>query len=104
MKDKELLYKEKLKRIQLIQERLPIEQSIFYSLEDLQDAYLMTKANIFKERMNLVIDKLELTKDKNNCHYLYRELEDLEEMLFLVEKKYSRNLKKALKVQKSPPI
>lgn len=104
MKDKEFQYKEKLKRVKIIQERLPIEKSIFYSLEDLQDAYLMTKAKLFKERMDLIIDKLELTKERKDCHYLYRELEDLEEMLYLVEKKYSRTLKKALKYEKNTSI
>jgi len=90
-------FEEKISRVKHIQECLPMEKSILYSLEDLQDAYLMTKAQLFKDRMNLLVDKLELTKDRKDCHYLYRELEDLEEMLYLVEKKYSRTLKKALK-------
>lgn len=100
MKDKETLYQEKLERIQFIKKKLPLEDSIFYSLEDLNDAYLETKASIIKERIDLLIDKLEEVKDRKDCHFLYRELEDLEEMLYLVEKKYSKQYKRAKKYQK----
>ena len=88
---------DKLERIQTILYQIPINDLLHYSLEDLQDAYLMAKADTFKQRLNDILNLLEKTKERKQCHYLYREIENLEEMLYLVEKRYSKTLKKQLK-------
>lgn len=91
----------KIEKIKQLQQHFPFKELVQYSLEDLQDAYLMAKSELFKNRINQLLDQLDQAKDKKYCHYLYRELEDLEEMLYLVEKKYSKTLKKELKKEKS---
>ena len=90
----------KLERIDDILIHLPLDSLLHYSLEDLQDAYLVAKAKTFKQRLNDIMDLLEKTKERKQCHYLYREIENLEEMLYLVEKRYSKTLKKQLKQAK----
>ncbi len=76
MKDKNQRYQDKLNRVQLIQERLPMKQSVYYSLEDLQDAYLLCKSELFKERIEYLMNQLDKQKDKSSYHYLKREWEE----------------------------
>ena len=91
----------KLEKIKKLQTYFPFDKLIEYSLEDLQDAYLMAKSMLFKKRIELLLNQLDQANDKKYCHHLYRELENLEEMLYLVEKKYSKTLKKEIKKEKS---
>lgn len=97
MENKQLKYEIKLDKINQIEKTFNMEELISFQLDDIADAYLKTKVKLLNDRMLTIIDKLDSIDSKKSLHSFYRELEDLEEMIYLLEKKYSKTFKKALK-------
>ena len=90
-------YLTKLNNVKAIRQKLNIQDCIYFSFEDLKDAYVETKIDLFKERIQLLNNRLNTLQTKKECHFLYRELQDLEHMTSFLEKKHSRLYKKAKK-------
>lgn|GEM_PF-5734546 len=93
------MMEDKLKRIENIKEHLELADGICYSIEDLNDAYIEAKINDLSEKMNRIASKLSDAKERNEYQMMYRELEDLEEIIYLLNKKHSKTYLKAKKWQ-----
>lgn len=102
-KDKTVILQEKLKRIENIKEHLELADGIYYSIEDLNDAYLEAKINDLNSKMNQIAERLSAADDRESYQKMHRELEDLEEVIYLLNKKHSKLYQKAKKwIEKKP--
>lgn len=102
-KDKTLILQDKLKRIANIKERIELADGICFSIEDLNDAYLEAKINDLNSKMEQIIDNLSKANDRHQYQRMYRELEDLEEIIYLLNKKHSKTYLKAKKWAEKKP-
>ena len=102
-KDKTALFKDKLKRIENIKERLELADGICYSIEDLSDTYLEAKINDLNDKMRNIASNLSNAKDRQEYQFMHRELENLEEVIYLLNKKHSKIYLKAKKWNEKKP-
>lgn len=97
MNNKTLIWQEKLKRIENIKERLELADGICYSIEDLNDAYLEAKINDLNTKMDNITSNLSKAKNRAEYQDMHRELENLEEIIYFLNKKHSKVYLKAKK-------
>lgn len=98
-KNRVWIWEDKLKRIENIKEHLELADGICYSIEDLNDAFIEAKVNDLQEKMNHIISQLSSAKKREEYQNMHRELEDLEEIIYLLNKKHSKTYQKAKKWQ-----
>lgn len=96
-KDKILQYQDKLKRIESIKDHLELAEGICYSMEDLNDAYIEAKVNDLKVKMDHIASRLSQVNERQEYQRMYQELEDIEEIIYLLNKKHSKVYLKAKK-------
>lgn len=96
-KNKRMMWTDKLKRIENIKDHLELADGICYSIEDLNDAYIEAKINDLNDKMNRITSKLSEAKERSEYQRMYQELEDMEEIIYLLNKKHSKTYLKAKK-------
>lgn len=88
----------KLSRLKTISNHLELADGICFSIEDLNDAYIEAKVQDLKQKMDELANRLSFAKDQDTYQRMYRQLEDYEQAIYLLEKKHSRTYQRAQKM------
>lgn len=88
----------KLSRLKTISNQLELADGICFSIEDLNDAYIEAKVQDLKQKMDELANRLSFAKDQDTYQRMYRQLEDYEQAIYLLEKKHSRTYRRAHKM------
>lgn len=96
-RDRQQRYEDKLKRIETIKNQLELADGIAFAIEDINDAYLEAKINDLEHRINQIINQLSKATNRSAYQQMNREIENLEEIIYLLNRKHSRTYLKAKK-------
>lgn len=97
-KARQELYEDKLRRIDTIKNQLELADGIGFSIEDINDAYLEAKINDLENRINQIVNQLSHANSRSIYQQMNQEIENLEEIIYLLNKKHSKTYLKAKKM------